>query len=73
MKLVKFLKIHLNLYTLISFNVYLIWANIRKHQFYMRTVFQIKNALQKKFKKCQKRLHNIHGWCLFISINLINT
>ena len=50
MKLVKFLKIHLNLYTLISFNVYLIWANIRKHQFYMRTVFQIKNALQKKFK-----------------------
>ena len=39
----------------------------------MRTVFQIKNALQKKFKKCQKRLHNIHEWCLFISINLINT
>ena len=73
MKLMKFLKIHHNLYTLISFNVDLIWANTRKHSFYMRTVFQIKNVSQKKFKQCQKHSHNIHGWCLFIAINLNNT
>ena len=34
--------------------------------------FQIKSLFTKKFRKCQKRSHNVHDWGVFVASNLNN-